>query len=258
MRGKRLHLSPPRRLIADIMRLAATVPGVPVERVMDLGAIIAARSALSDRPPWVGIFAKALALTARERPELRRAYIKWPWPYLYEYSTSAAAIAIDRTYRGEPCVAFRIIKDPAVLPIGTIGQIIHCAKQQQIDEVLDFRRVLRIARLPDILRRPLVWLGYNLPRSRANYFGTFSVTAVSFLGADMPHVPNPTTSLLTFGVFRADGRVPVRMVMDHRVFDGVQFAQILARLEVILNGPILDELRADLERSNVARATARA
>ncbi len=240
------------------MRLAATVPGVPVERLMDLGAVIAARSALPDRPPWVGIFAKALALTARELPELRRAYIKWPWPHLYEYPVSAAAITLDCEYRGEPCVAFRIIKDPALLPLSTIGQIIHSAKERPMEEVPEIRRAMTVARLPGILRRPLMWLGHNLPRSRANYFGTFSVTAISFLGADMPHVPNPTTSLLTFGVFGADGRVPVRMIMDHRVLDGVRFAQILARLEAILNGPILNELRADLERCRTAPAAARA
>ena len=78
---------------------------------------------------------------------------------------------------------------------------------------------------------------------RANYFGTFTVTSVSFTGAELLYVPTLTTSLLTFGVFGPDGRTPVRMVIDHRVMDGMAFAAILARLEAILNGPILQELR---------------
>jgi hypothetical protein len=244
MDGKRIRLSPPRRLITDIMRLAASVPGVPVERLMNLGAVIAARRALSDRPPWVGIFAKAMALTAQELPELRRTYIKWPWPYLYEYEDSVAALTINRDYRGEPCVAPRIIKEVASLPLMVIAGMISASQTLPIEELRDFKRAMMIASLPGIFRRPAIWLAYNLPRQRANYFGTFSVTAVSFLGADALHLPNPTTSLLTFGVFREDGRVPVRITMDHRVFDGMEIAKIMARLEAVLNGAILDELRS--------------
>jgi hypothetical protein len=254
MHGKTIRLSPPRRLITDIMRFASSVPSVPVERLMDLGAVIAARRALTDRPPWVGIFAKAMALTAQELPELRRAYVKWPWPHLYEYGDSVAAITIDRQFRGEPCVAVRLIKDVATLPLPMIAEKIHEAKQQPIEEFKEFKRAMSVACLPGIIRRPMMWLAYNLPRQRANYFGTFSVTAVSFLGADALHLPNPTTSLLTFGVFGPDGRVPVRITMDHRVFDGMEIAKIMARLEVILNGAILDELRS-LANGRAAEST---
>jgi hypothetical protein len=244
MHGKRIRLSAPRRLITDVMRLAAAVPSVPVERLMDLSAVIAARRGLSDRPPWVGIFAKAMALTARDLPELRRTFMKWPWPHLYEYEDSVATITIDREYEGEPCVAVRIIKEVATLPLPVIAGMIHESKASPMEQLKEFKRAIMIARLPGIIRRPAMWLAYNMPRQRANYFGTFSVTAVSFLGADALHLPTPTTSLLTFGVFGADGRVPVRITMDHRVFDGMEIAKIMARLEGVLNGPILQELRS--------------
>src|ERR1700741_4560104 len=116
MYGKAIRLSPPRRLITDIMRFAGTVPSVPVERLMGLGDLIAVRREFTDRPPWVGIFAKAMALTARELPELRRAYKKWFSPHLDEYEVSGAAVTIDRQFRGEPCVAVRLIKEVASLP----------------------------------------------------------------------------------------------------------------------------------------------
>jgi hypothetical protein len=68
------------------------------------------------------------------------------------------------------------------------------------------------------------------------------------MGADALHLPTWTTTLLTYGVFRPDGRVPIRITMDHRVFDGVTIAKIMARLEAILNGPIVDELRSEAVR----------
>jgi hypothetical protein len=245
MRGRRISLSPPRRIITDLMRIAATVPSVPVERLMDLSALIATRTNLRERPPWVGIFAKAYALTAQEFPELRRTFVKWPWSYLYEYQASVAAVTIERQHEGQSFVILRIIRSPESLPIGIIAKTIEEAINTPMDKLPEFRRTLNTARLPSVIRRPLLWLAFNAPRHRANHFGTFTVTAVSFLGADALHLPTWTTSLLTFGVFRPDGKVPVRITMDHRVFDGMAIAKIMARLETILTGPILQELQAD-------------
>jgi hypothetical protein len=244
MRGRRISLSPARRIITDLMRYATAVPGIPTERTMDLAPIIAARNAVPYRPAWAGIFAKALALTAREFPALRRAYVKWPWPHLYEYPESAVTITINREHNGEPCVLPLTIRDPASYPINAIASTIDHHVRAPIAEITAFRRALSIGRLPDVLRRPLIWIGYNVPRSRATYFGTCAVTSVSFTGSELLYVPTPTTSLLTFGVFGPDGRTPVRMVIDHRVMDGMQFAAILERLEAIMHGPILEELRS--------------
>jgi hypothetical protein len=245
MRGRSIALSPFRRLITDVMRYAIAVPGVPTERVMELGAVIAARNAVSYRPAWAGIFAKACALTAREFPELRRAYVKWPWPHLYEYPDSIATITINREHNGEACVLPLVMMDPASMPIHIIDAVINKHVQSPVTEVRAFRRAMAIGKLPGILRRPMMWAGYNMPRWRANYFGTFTVTSVAFKGSELLYVPTLTTSLLTFGVFGPDGRTPVRMVIDHRVMDGMEFAAILARLEAIMNGPILQELRMD-------------
>ena len=81
---------------------------------MELGAVIAARNAVPYRPAWVGIFAKACALTAREYPELRRTYVKWPWPHLYEYGDSIATITINREHNGEACVLPLLIAEAGV------------------------------------------------------------------------------------------------------------------------------------------------
>ncbi len=254
MRGKRLPLSVPRRIVTDVMRFAAKIPSLPVERMMNLSAVVAARAACPTRPPWACIFTKAFGMAAQEFPELRRAFLKWPWPHLYEYPASIAGITVERSYRGEPCVLLRLIKTPHARTVIEMAEIIHGAVDAPLDDVKDFKRQLTFARLPGIVRRPLAWLGYNIARQRANYFGTFVVTAVSFKGADFIHVPVFTTTLLTFGVIQPDGRVPVRVSMDHRVFDGMAIANILARLEVILNGPVTEELRAQAGHSETSKA----
>lgn len=227
------------------MRYAVTVPGVATERMMDLSSVISARNAVPYRPAWAGIFAKACALTAQEYPELRRTYVKWPWPHLYEYKTSVGTVTVNREHDGEPVVLPLLIPDPASLPIGTITRMIDHYVQSPVTDIKPFRRAIAIGKLPGILRRPIMWFAFNCARQRANNFGTFAVTSVSFKGTELLNILAPTTSVLTFGVFRPDGSTPVRMVFDHRVMDGMEFAAILARLEAIMNGPILDELRRE-------------
>lgn len=152
MRGRSLPVSLPRRIVADYMRLSATIPSIPIERTMDLGAVAAARNACSPRPPWVALFGKAFALTAQELPEFRRVFLKWPWPHLYEYPASVATFAIDRVYHGEPVVVPRMVKNPAACRIRDLAQMIRDAKEAPLDEIKDFRRVLAVARLPGPLR----------------------------------------------------------------------------------------------------------
>ncbi len=101
MRGRSLPVSIPRRIVTDYMRLSATMPSVPIERTMDLGAVAAARNACSPCPPWAALFGKAFAVTAQELTELWRVFLKWPWPHLYEYPASVAMFAIDRVYHGD-------------------------------------------------------------------------------------------------------------------------------------------------------------
>lgn len=243
MRGRSIPVSIPRRIVTDYMRLSATIPSIPIERTMDLGAVAAARDACSPRPPWVALFGNAFALTAQEFPELRRIFLKWPWPHLYEYPASVAMFAIDRVYRGEPCVLPCMIKEPAVCRIRDLARIIRHAKEAPLDEIKAFRRVLGMAKLPGPVRRLLWWLGFSIGHQRGNYFGTFVVSTVSAFGAELIHPIAVTPIFLTYGIIGADHRCPVRLMFDHRVVDGVPVARALVRLEAILNTTILEELR---------------
>lgn len=243
MRGKSLPLSRPRRLIGDLMHFAAGVPTVPVQRRMDLAAVAAARLACPDRPPWAAVFARGFALVAAEFPEFRRAYCKFPWPHLYEYPASVATVMIEREYRGERAVLALRVKDPARLPLAEIGRAIRAAATDPVERVSHFRRALRVAGLPRPVRRALWWVGLNVGRQRANYFGTFGVSAYPALGAESLHPLSPLTATLTYGLVGADGWAPVRLIYDHRVLDGGTVARALTRLDEVLNTSVCAELR---------------
>lgn len=249
MRGRAIRLSLPQRAVVDLLYFAALVPTVPVQRQMSLGPVVAARAACRDRPRWTAIFAKTYALVAREFPEIRRAYLKFPWPILYEYPASNANIVIERNYKGEPSLFSMIIKDPAGQSLRELGRALQHASTAPIDEIKDFRRSMRIASLPRPLRR-LVWsIGLNIGRQRANYFGTFALSVYSALNAESLHPLTPLTTLLNYGVIGSDGNVDVRIIYDHRTLNGATVARVLARLEEILKSDVADELRSMAENN---------
>ena len=244
MRGQAIRLSVQRRMVIDLLYFARGIPTVPVQKRMSLGPLVAARAACGERPRWTAIFTKAYALLAQEVPELRRAYVKIPWAHLYEYPTSKANIIIERDYRGEPSLCPVSIKDPAHRSVGDIGRQIQHATTAPLEEIKDFRRWMRFARLPLPLRRTLWWIGLNIGRQRGNFFGTFGLSVYSALNAESLHPLSPLTTLLNYGVMTGEGVLDVRIIYDHRVLDGATVARALGRLEEILNSVILEEVQS--------------
>ncbi len=100
-----------------------------------------------------------------------------------------------------------------------------------------------MAALPFPIRRLAIWTALNTARYRARFFGTFALSTVTSLGAELPTLIWPVGAALTYGLISADGAVNVRIIFDHRITDAAIIARALARLEVTLNGPIADELR---------------
>jgi hypothetical protein len=252
MRGKSIPLSPMRRFTCDLLRAAASVPTVPVQRRMKLAEVVAARFEHPQRPSWPAIFAKAYAKVSQAFPELRRAYVKVPWPHLYEYPTPVASVAVEREFAGERGVFIGRIKDPAALTLPELDRQIRALRETPILERKDFRRVLALTKVPWPLRGWLWWIGLNIGRQRGNYFGTFALTVYSSLGAESLHPLTPMTTTLNYGVIDANGEVDVRIIYDHRVMDGSTVARALERLEAELKGDILHELRAGVIGSKSA------
>ena len=242
MRGRSIPLTIDQRFVADLAYLAATVPSVAAVRRMNLAAVAAARAQSAARPRWLAIFVKAYAMVNREIPELRQVYLRYPRAHLYEYPHSVALIMVRRSVGGSAVHFPRRINDPASRPIAEIDRDIADAIERPIDQIKEFRRHLAFARLPAPLRRLLASAAYNIGRQRPRYFGTFAVTVPP--GEYVAPRFSSWTSRLSYGRLASDGTVDVTLAVDHRVIDGPTGVRALQRLDEILNGPIVDELKS--------------
>jgi hypothetical protein len=244
MRGHKISLLPSSRVRNDSLYFASKAPLLPVQRRMALGSLVEARTSCPHRPAWTVLFIKAFAILAQQIPELRRVYIGFPSPHLYEYPTSIGIVAFERATGQGVEVFGGKIKDPASRSLSELVEIVRRFREQSLSEIKDFRRILFFGRLPGPLRRLLMWIGLNIGRQRANFFGTFALSVYSALGAESLRPLFPCTVTLNYGVFAADGTVNVRFVYDHRVMDGTVVARALQSFEKILTETIVDELAA--------------
>jgi hypothetical protein len=254
VRGFSVPLSVPRRIVCDLVHFAHKIPTVPVQRIVDVSRIVGLREALPSRVGWCTLFTKAYALVAREMPELRRAYIAYPWARLYQHPSSTASVAVERECGGgEVGVFFAYLQRPEATPLVALEAAIRYHKDAPVAEA--FGSTLRYYRLPRPIRRFLWWYILNVRGSRkAEFLGTFGVSVYSGLGAESLHPLSPLTTTLNYGVIGTDGRVPVRVVYDHRALDGGTVARALGRLEDVLNEEIYRELH-ELVEGSVASIT---
>jgi hypothetical protein len=95
------------------------------------------------------------------------------------------------------------------------------------------------------LFRRLIWrINLNFSgRKRARRLGTFTMSCLGGQGAINRFHPTLASSSLTFGPLDSQGKTLVTLICDHRVFDGVLGARVLANLETALCGTIANELR---------------
>ena len=236
--GRRVGLSLPRRWMADIMHLSRGMPYFVVDRRMNLAALVAIRSA-----PWPAIFAKAYAMVAAKRPELRRSYQTFPWAHLYESDVSIASVAVSREYAGEAAVFFGLLHGPDGQSLGQLAGHLQNFKTAPVESIRPFARLIKYTRYPKPIRRVIWWVGMNLTgKHRAKSIGTFGLTTLSSRGAGLLHVQSPCATTLTYGPIGADGTVDVRLSADHRVLDGLSAALALEELERVLLGAIATEM----------------
>jgi len=250
--GRTVPLSLARRFIGDLMHVAASVPSVPMQRRMHLAPLVAARSALRQRIGWCALFTKAFAMVAARRPELRRAYMNFPRPRLFEHADNFAAIAVEREYDGDKSAFFAHIRAPERWELSALEARLRFFKEAELSRVRSFRRALRYSGWPLVCRRLMWWYGLNVSgRARAKYLGSFGVSSTAGEGASQLSLWTPLTTSLFYSPFSADGSIDVRLVFDHRVFDGCVAARALAEVEKTLLGEILTEVN-HLCRANAA------
>jgi hypothetical protein len=242
--GVSIPLSLPRQLMCDYLHFARQIPSVPVQRRMKLGAVVAARAATGLRPSWCAIFTKAYGFVTAAAPQFRRAYLSFPRPHFYEHPVNVTSVAIERKFGDEDAVFFAHIRRPEALGLADIDARLRRFKEQPLESIGAYRRILFVNRLPRPLRRLLWWIGLNVwGRKRAAFMGTSGITVYAGLGAASLHPLSLLTTTLNYGVIEPDGSVDVRITYDHRVMDGATVARALAELERVLTHEILAELR---------------
>jgi hypothetical protein len=243
-RGKVIPMHVGRRLVAELMHHARKVPSLPLAKTCRLEAVVAARAQASPSPSWTAIFMKAYGLVSQEIPELRRAWIPFPFPRIYEHPISECGVLMEREVQGEPVVLGVKIRGPETRALAEIDEHLRTFREAPVEKVSAFRQLLRLARLPWPLRRWFLWRVLSLSGyRRARRMGTFIISSLGNYGVEQMHPLTALTTYFTFGPISPAGEVTLKVIYDHRVMDGRAVARVLVRLEEVLNGAVLDELR---------------
>lgn len=240
--GYFVRQSPQRRWIADLMRISRGLPMISFERRMNLAPVAAARGSM--KTSWVLLFVKAYSIIAARRPELRRAYMSWPWPHFFEAKQSHAMLAIEREYCGEPGVFFSTIGEPDKRSLPDLQAALTHLKTEPLENIPDFHRLIRLAKLPWPIRRTLWWYAYHVfGHVRGHNYGTFGISVTASGGATALNLISPVATTLSYGLFDNSHSLDVRLHFDHRVIDGMTAAKVLAEVEEVLNTQIAGELQ---------------
>jgi hypothetical protein len=244
-RGRSVPWSVGRRVVADILHFGRDIPRVTVERTVRIPEVAAARLAADPRPGWYPVLLKGFALAAMAVPDLRRSLFTFPHTRLHEHACTVAAVSAERDLPDGPAVLVFHVRQPEITPLTEIAAKFHRAKSAPVAGLGEYRRLIRLARLPRPLRRLAWWLALRVfPRWREKYCGTFGVTSSLSAGGSIITPIAPLSVLWTFGPVGEDGSVVLRVTFDHRVMDGVAASRGLVAAEAALRGPIREELRA--------------
>lgn len=251
------RLSRQRLLVADVVAAARKVPTFPVERLMSLGMIEPLRAGTATRIGWAAIFSKAYAIVARDVPMLRSWYVPGLWPRAAISGVSVATISINRRVGDEDQLYWAHLPSPDERTLVEVQAAIDQAVREPVETV--FRRQLELAMLPGWLRRWVLFWNLHAPSAkRAKRMGTFSISTLAGLGAFNRQHPSPLTTSLAYGPLDASGNCLVTLLADHRLLDGAPVARVLARLEEVLCGAIVDELRGMRQGGYLDGSSARA
>ena len=189
------------------------------------------------------LLTKALALVARARPEMRQCYMPLPVGHLYQHPNSVATIAVERDWQGEPAVFMDQVEAPEDRPLAEIDALYRAMLQAPLETIAGFRRLIRFTRMPLPLRRGFWRLGlYGSGALHARYFGTFSVAAIPEPRTEYMQLTTPLTLSVIHGFLEPNGDLPLQILVDHRVIDGMNLFRIARELETVLNERIAGEL----------------
>jgi hypothetical protein len=232
-----------------MMAASAATPVAGGDRPIRVGPAAEARRRLPDPPGWTAIILKAIALVSARRPVLRQAYLSLPWPHVYEHPCSVATVVVEREWRGEPAVFFDQIVAPEAKPLDEIDRAVQGLRRNPVESIGGYRRLIRISRLPRIVRRSIWWGGLRCSGYvHARYFGTFAINALTMPRAGIVQSATPITLAITHTPLEPQDRIRLFSVFDHRVLDGMTLTRAHGELEATINSEIVAELRAMASR----------
>jgi len=189
------------------------------------------------------LLAKALGLVARDRPEMRQCYMPLPVGHLYQHPNSVATIAVERDWQGEPAVFLDQIEAPEDRSLAEIDALYRAMQRAPLESIAGFRRLIRITRMPLAIRRGFWRLGlYGSGDLHSRYFGTFSIAATPEPRTEYMQMTTPLTISVIYGFLEPNGDMPLQILVDHRVIDGMNLFRIARELETALNDRIAGEL----------------
>jgi hypothetical protein len=190
---------------------------------------------------WAAMWMKALALVGRRRAELRTAYLPFPKAHLYVHPESVCTVAIERTWQGFQAVFFEQVRRPDAMPLAQLDAALRRLKLAPVEGVRNFRRLIRLARWPVLVRRLILSVVYWSGPLRAIYMGTFAINPFP-TGGTVTQSVTPMSFLLYYGLVEPNGDTQVQVLFDHRVMDGVEAYRLLRDVEATLNRDIAAEL----------------
>jgi hypothetical protein len=243
-RGRTIRLSLARQMIGDFLGLSKAIPLAHGERRIDIRPLRAAVAKTRPRLNWLPLFFKAYAVVAAARPALRRLYVSRPWPYLYEHPENVGSVVISRPLEGEEALFYLPIAAPEKQLLQELDRVIKEARERPFHEIPAFRRQLRLARLPGLIRRLVYGMGMHwTTRQRARQLGTFGTSVLASMGIANLSTWVPWTTMIHYTPFDEAGWMYLRIAIDHRVLDGVEVAYALREMEQVLNTQILEEVQ---------------
>jgi hypothetical protein len=210
---------------------------------INVSAAAAARKLTPSPVSWDAIWIKAMAAAAADRHELRTCYLPYPWQRLYLHPYAVAGVPVERTWNGAPAVFGDKIVNPAALSLIDIETVCESLKQLPIESIGGFRFLIRLTRLPWVLRRLLWHLGTQWSgRLRSRYIGTYSLTKVA-RRVQALQVTAPVSFNVYWSTPAPNGDMPVQFFFDHRVADGMSALRVVLAIEKVMNEDIAAELR---------------
>jgi hypothetical protein len=238
-----VRLSLPRQWMRDVVHFGSRSMVVGGSNSVRISAVAAARRNCQPLIGWNAILIRAIALTARKWPELRRSYIPFPWPHLYEHPKCVVTVVLEREWRGAHAVFFDQIVSPEDKSLREIEFELHGMRNAEVEAVGGFRRLIRITRYPLPLRR-LIWriVLSGSGRLKSRYVGTFSLNSLSSRRGRTTQSVTPVTMSIEYGAIQRNGELPLQVFVDHRVTDGASVNRICAELQAVLDRDIVDEL----------------